>query len=441
MRRTLFLLFFTHLLTRLIYVHLSGIDNNYSLQSDSHSMVRFADEMLSGNFNFDMGRFIASPLFPVVCGIFKFIFQSQWSLYLVLFQVMLSAVSGLYIYKIAMLLFRDKKLSLFASLLYAFFPMTLWFVHTFSQESLFQSLVIIFIYHLLASLSTAKIKDTILAAVFFSLTFLTKSHLLILSLFIPVIYFHYYGFTRLTFKLVAVFSFISLVFTLPYGLYHYYINGSYVISSNGAAYQFYLGNTEAGFRSIADVPERNTTEFEKISDINNQAGYFNGEQEYNYLLSLPQKLKQKNFYSASIRWISDHPAKFFKLKLYDTLFFLIPGVSFRHYPFKEWLSTFLIYLPIYCLCYLSIYRQCNSSFRNHSWILYLFASMLIFSVVWYVQNRFRTITLEPFYLIYASVYLYKSVDKFPIGHAMINFLDVMFLQFLQGIRVKKILTG
>ncbi|MBK6543532.1 MAG: hypothetical protein IPG10_20130 [Flavobacteriales bacterium] len=28
--------------------------------------------------------------------------------------------------------------------------------------------------------------------------------------------------------------------------------------------------------------------------------------------------------------------------------------------------------------------------------------MLVFSVGFYVQNRFRTITLEPFYIIYAS---------------------------------------
>jgi hypothetical protein len=28
--------------------------------------------------------------------------------------------------------------------------------------------------------------------------------------------------------------------------------------------------------------------------------------------------------------------------------------------------------------------------------------MVLFSVVFYVQNRFRTITLEPFYLIYAA---------------------------------------
>jgi hypothetical protein len=37
--------------------------------------------------------------------------------------------------------------------------------------------------------------------------------------------------------------------------------------------------------------------------------------------------------------------------------------------------------------------------------------MVIFSVVFYVQNRFRVITIEPFYLIYASFGLSHIVHK------------------------------
>lgn len=442
MRRTLFLLFFTHLLTRLLYINISGIFNNYSLQSDSLLLVNFADEMLNGNFNFDLGRFVASPLFSLICGLFKILFHSQWSLYLILFQVSFSAISGLYIFRISYMIFNDKKIALFSSLIFAFFPMTLWYVHTFSQESVFQSLMIITIYYLLASLQSSRTIDTVKAAVFFSLAYLTKSHILILSLFIPLIYFHYFRFSNTTIKHILIFSLIAVFFSIPYGLYHYKTNGSYVISSNGAGYQFYLGNTEAGYKTVVDVPKSNTEDYKMMKDMTANAGYFNGsEDRYNSMMSHPQNIKQKEFYSGALDWIYTHPLKFIQLKLYDAAFFILPGVSFRHYSFLDWISTFIICAPIYLLSYISIYLRCKNNFAKHAWIFYLFISMFIFSIVWYVQNRFRTITLEPFYIIYASVYLYRGLQKFTLGREIINFMDELYLKYLQSIQVRKMIVG
>jgi hypothetical protein len=239
-----------------------------------------------------------------------------------------------------------------------------------------------------------------------------------------------------------IFTVIVIVFSLPFGLYNYFVNGTYVISSNGAGYQFYLGNTEAGYLTIVNVPEKGSVEFEKMEDICRNAGYINGsESKYNSILNQPQKIKQKVFYKEAINWIKLNPMKFVILKLYDALFFLFPGVSFRHYNFFKWITSFIVCAPIYILAYISIYRRCRNNFSKHAWILYLFISMLIFSTVWYVQNRFRTITLEPFYIIYASVYLYQALKSFSFGKNMIVFLDYMFLRYLQSIQVKKIFFG
>jgi len=441
MRRTLFLLFFTHLFTRLLFVNIVGIYNNYSLQSDSYWLVGFAEEVLKGNFNFDIGRFVASPFFPFVCGFFKMIFHSQWPFYLILFQLILSSISGLYIYKIALLIFRDKKIALFSSLIFAFFPMTMWYVHTFSQESIFQSVLIIGIYFLLASLKYSRKLDTVRAAVLFSCAYLTKSHILIFCLMVPLIYFHYHRFTRITFIHSLIFASILLIFSMPYGIYQYRKNGSYVLSSNGAGYQFYLGNTEAGYRSIVEVPKRGTPDFQKVQDITVTAGYFNGSADhYSSIMNMPQKFKQKEFISEAVMWIKSNPLKFLELKFYDAAFFFMPGVSFRHYDFLNWISTLIVCLPVYLLGYLSIYRNCKINFPENSWILYLVVSMLIFSTVWYVQNRFRTITLEPFYIIYASVYLYHALEKFSFGTGLINFLDIMFLKYLQSIQIRKLFS-
>ena len=407
MRRTLFLLFFVHLLTRLIFINVTGVFNNYSHQCDSYWLVKFADIASNGNFNFDIGRFIASPLFPSVCAAVKIFSAEYWAFYMILFQVLI-------------------------------FPMTMWYVHTFSQEMLFQGMLIISIYYLLLSLKSVRLIDTVKAAIFFSLAYLTKSHILLFTLFIPLIYFHAFRFKKPTFRLTAIFAIVVFAFSIPYGLYQYERNGTYVLSSNGAGYQFYLGNTEAGYKTIVDVPEKKTEEFLKLKDITKNAGYFNGSKEkYTNLLLENQKTKQHEFYLEAFHWIKNHPIKFIKLKIYDAIFFFIPGVSFRHYNLSDWLLSFIISLPIYFYAYKSIFKQTTSNFKEHSWIFYLTFSMLIFSTFWYVQNRFRTITLEPFYIIYASFYLNKYLNKFSPIKKLISFINFMFLEFLQSIRIKK----
>src|ERR1035437_3842322 len=397
MRRTLFLLFITHLLTRILFSICIGFYNNYSLQNDSSWLVNFGNNVLVGDFNFDIKRFIVSPLFPTLCGLFKFLFGMGWNSALIIFQLLISSLSGVYIFKITELLFRNKKISLLSSLIFAVFPLTLWYVNTFSQECLFQSLLIITVYFLLKSLRYPGILNLVLTAILFSFTYLTKAHILLFSVFIPIIYFHNFGYSNKTLIASLIFISISLLFSLPYGLYHYKKNNIYVISSNGSSYQLYLGNTEAGYKSIVDVPEKNSPDYLKIKDINASAGYFNGSQaRYDSLLLLPQYEKTRLFSVDVNNWIKGNLIKFLKLKLYDVLFFLMPGVSFRHYSFLYWLLSFILSFPLYLFAYIAILRDIRYSRRNISVILYLFLSMLMFSVFWYVQNRFRTITIEPF---------------------------------------------
>ena len=63
--------------------------------------------------------------------------------------------------------------------------------------------------------------------------------------------------------------------------------------------------------------------------------------------------------------------------------------------------------------------------------------MLIFSTFWYVQNRFRTITLEPFYIIYASYYLNKYLNNFVKKS---NYYKIQLYFFLINFKNFKIYT-
>jgi hypothetical protein len=427
MKKTVAFLFLTHFTTRILYCFIIGFYSNCVLTSDCVYLLRFSDKIQEVDFNFDIGRFISSPLFPTICGVFKLMFSHVWDTALVLFQLVLSSLSGVFIYKIALLIFNDRRIALLASLVFAVFPMTIWFVNTFSQECLFQSFLIFTIYYLLLSCKESSIKNVVFSASFFSLTYLTKSHILLFSLFIPFIYFHYFKTLKRAFIFTAVFAAISLFFSLPYGLYHYKKNGIYVISSNGFGYQFYLGNTEVGYKATVDIPKKNSADFAKILDVNNTAGYFNGSDErYKSILALPQKAKQTLFLGQAIDWIKANPMKFTVLKLYDTFFFLCPGVNFKYYNFKEWLFSFLLSMPIYLCAYISMFHYCRNNFQVHSFMFYLFLVMLLFSTILYVQNRFRTVTIEPFYIVYAAPIFYKLIEKVPIFNKIYTQVNTFF---------------
>lgn len=412
MTQTSIFLFTLHVLTRLAFVFALGLSNNYALQVDSYELVRFGLQAVEGDFNFELERFIVSPLFSIVVASFNLLFGEQWSVMLLIFQLLISALSGVYIYKIALTLFHNRKVGLFASLLFAVFPLTFWFTHTFSQECLFQALFIFSFYHLLAALEQKLIKHVVYSAVFFSLAYLTKSHILIFSLFIPVLFWHAFKGSKTTIVYSMLYASIALAFSLPFGLYTLNKHGSYVLSSNGAGYQFFLGNTEAGYKTIVDVPAKGTEDYLKMKDITVHAGYFNGsDSSYNATLLLPQREKQAQLFSEAHMWITNNPVKFIELKAYNLTLFFLPGVSWRHYSFVTWLATFLLSLPIYLGAYAALMRLIKERDRRGAPLAYLMLTLLLFSTIWYVQNRFRSITLEPIYIVYASVPLWALIQR------------------------------
>lgn len=104
------------------------------------------------------------------CG-HKLLFGSYWNVVLIISQLILSSLSGIYIYKITRLLFEKQEIAMIATIIYGLFPMTLYWVHTFSQETLFQSLLIFSIYHLIQYCSNEKLTSLIYSAVLFALSF------------------------------------------------------------------------------------------------------------------------------------------------------------------------------------------------------------------------------------------------------------------------------
>lgn len=426
--KTLLLLFLLHVLTRVLFMGITGFSNHYDLQIDSYWLVELGYRVLDANFDFTIDRFVASPLYPMVLGIFRWCWgEGAWQVPLTVFQVLLAAYSGLWLYKATLLLLGRRDVALLASIWYAIFPFTLYFTHTFSQESIFQSLWIACIYYLLLSLHHQRLVYVVYAALLFTLAYLTKSHILLFSPFIPIIYLHYYGHSVRSWTYSAVFALIALVGSLPYGLYQHSVGNGYVLSSNGAGCLFYLGNTQAGYRLIADPPKQGTLDYAKMKILLSTAGYFNGSPErYEYILAQPQSIKQQLFVQDAQQWINHHFAQFVVLKLYDLYYFLLPSFNYHYYSFANWLVSLLLCLPLYVFAFRSIWVLLRQKNKAVIPILYIFVTMVLFSTIFYTQNRFRTITLEPFYMVYAAWSLAPLLAKLPIVNTAWAKLHIIF---------------
>lgn len=396
------------LVIRLLFVFLGGYDN-YELNPDSGMYFGLSERVLQGNFNFDVGRFIVAPFYPCFIALHKWLFADFWVVALSASQISISCLSGIYLYRLGRLLFPHIAIvPVLATLLFGIFPMTLWWVHSFATEMWFQSILIICVYYLVSAVLKASFRSLFISALLFSIAFLTKSHILLFAPFIVLFIFVQKSLNTLQkIKFSLTYGLISLFCTLPFGLYNLQKNDTYVLSSNGAGVQFYYGNTNFAYRTIVDVPEIGSLEHKKLVKL--EAGYFNGA-KYDSILALSQSQKQALFFKEAFQWIEKHPSQFAQLKAYNLFFFMMPGVSWRHHSFLKWLVSIVFSLPVYLLAYWGMVQAFKQHPRLHAWIIFLFLSMVIFSVGMYVQNRFRTITLEPFYILYAA-YGFTMVQK------------------------------
>lgn len=396
------LIFTGFLLVRLAFTLGSGY-NHYVLQEDSSWYVGYADAWLRGEFDFDIGRFILSPGYVWFLAFCKAVFSAYWETGVTAIQLVVAALSGVYFYKLGKLLFNETVAAI-ATWAFCFLPLTFWWVHTFTAEILFQSLLIISVYYFLRSAQTEKAGQLFLSAVLLGVCLLLKSHIILFTPFIALYYLLNGKNTRVRFAFPVLYGMLCVLCLLPFTIYCWKTHHTLVLSSNGSGYQFYLGNTEAGYVTVVDPPAQGTADFDKLQDIVVYAGYFNGDKPYyDSIMARPQAVKQKLFRQEAMAWIDAHPKKFWTIKVYDVLKFLQPGVSYKYYPFAQWLLVFLVYAPVYFLAYFAIiWAIRREGIRNHIPITGLFVSMLLFSVIWYVQNRFRTITIEPFYILYAT---------------------------------------
>lgn len=401
------IIFISFFIVRYFFLIFSNYDN-YELQPDSYWYSEQSDEVLNGNFNLLRPLFITSPFFTYFQALIKLIFGSYWELILEFLQVCIASISAIYFYKLSQILFQNSNISLFALFVFCFYPFTFWYVGSFTQDIWFQSFLIIFMFWFSLYLKTFEIKNLVFSALFFSITFLTKSHILIFSLFIPLVIF-FYKFKKLKLKIlhIILFSSICLISTLPYGLYNLKVNGVYVLSSNGFGGLFILGHNDDAYVNHIQTPKINSSEAKRLKAVD----YKILKNLENKILQSSPKEIQKIYFEEGIKWINENPSKSKEMLIFNFKRFFSPGVHKSWYDYNTWLLSVILSSPIMILGYLGLIMILLNNFNKYSWILYLFLSLLLFSLIFYYQGRFKVITLEPILILLSAYSFHKIIIK------------------------------
>ena len=365
---------------------------------DTRRYEILSSQILEGNFNLDCGLFLVAPVYPYFLALTKLIFGEFWNLGASSIQIILSCLSGIYFYKFSKLIFDSEKVAILGTLGYCFYPFTMWYVHSISQETIYQTFLIFSLYHFVFGLKNQNGKHLIYSAILFSICFLTKSIILFYSPFLALlIYWYFDKNVKNKLKMVFTYTFICIIFTLPNGIYNLKTHGVYTFSSDGISFYFSYSNNEHTSKSVG---------LYKYAKGLNHFDYpfgkpFEMEQDVHTKKHSPKE-RNKAYLLEGWTWIRNYPKEWVLLSLTKLQRYLTPGFSFVYHPLKKWLPSFLIGLPVFIFGYLGLIKGIRTNFKTHGWMFFLFLSMLIFSIIFCHQGRFRIVTMEGFYLMYAA---------------------------------------
>jgi hypothetical protein len=381
--------------------------------SDEQRYIFLSNQILKGNFDLDVGCFICAPFFPYFLAALKYLSGVYWYKNLFIIHILITSLCVFSIHKITEILFENRKIALLASLIYTIYPDTFRSVRCIGQDVFFQCFLIFSICFLLKFTQNRKFYNVIFSAIFFSLCFLTKSIILIWSPFIIFYIFLNGNFSiRTKFCSSVLYALICIVFTIPIGYYNLVKHNQYTLSSNGGYAMLWYGNSDFAYKYIIykhyvkEPPEvaLKDTSYQiivnSLSNINTEI-YSKARKTW----GTPNEIENR-FLQSSIQWIKENPKKFWELRKYYFFRFLIPGHKPPKSSFFLLSFIFLYSSTLYFLGLGGLYICLKKNWKKHSWLLTLYLTIFLFSIVFGTQVRFRMIIIDSFLCIYATFFLY-----------------------------------
>lgn len=403
-------LFILCIASRILYKYFSGLNNYILFHSDALRYDQLSTNILNGNYDLDVTAFVIAPLYPFTLALFKWISFSHWEWLTVTFQFILVSVSAIYIYRISYLLWQNKKWALISSLVYIFYPLTMWFNFTLTQETTFQAYFIIFIFYFLLALQNDDGKSLIVSAFFFSLSLLTKSHILILLP--PLIIFLW---LRMSKYFALHFLICLLIICSPALLKNYLEYKVVALSSYGSGSFFLLGHSDQTYPCLMQQAG-DMGQF--AVDGCDPSFVFDKDYHFDHYGKVNQlSVKERNAVKWQIgrQWILDNPGKFFRLKLFGMSRAIIPGLDWKQYRPVYFLSNLILGLFIYLFAFYAwwVSRYKTNKLHNLLWLIYLTVAFIF--ILFFPISRFRVITLEPFLICYATAgfFMLKNRIRMP----------------------------
>lgn len=375
---------------------------------DEKEYVLLADKALQGDFNFDIGRFIRSPLYPLFLAAAKLFFGGAWLHAVLVIHALFQALACAGLYFLAKELF-NRQTAVISALLFSIFIPCFFYIKAISSETIFQANYIWLLYFFLVSLKRERIFYTLITGILFSLAYLNRSQI---GLFAPIMVSGYLFSARFTvgkrIVRVALFTLIAVTATLPWGLTNLRLHNLFITSSNGGTWVFIAGNSNTGYAQFIEDIDIHSKRYKEVQMLEPSLAREMGDTA---IWSKSVMERQAAFSAYGRKWVKENPGKFLHIKTKLAALFFVPGLMKKHHPFTKWLMSFLVALPFYVLAYIGMAIAFRQDWRNHLWFAGYLLTIFILMVVFVFSSRFRTYGIEALYLMYAAVPLALLAQK------------------------------
>ena len=402
--KDLVLIVLVAVMARILWALLSGLGPEEGV--DFSRWDHFSDSILQGDLNLettviedpdlDTRLFIAAPLYPYALAVGKLVFGRSWFAGLGIIQILISSASAACLAATADLIFRKRTVAITAGLLYAVYLPTLYFTHLPSQESLFQSFFVIAFFGLCQYNEKLNWQSILFFSIFFTLALLTKSHVILMVPLVIVLIVLRRSQPIKTIAHAAIFLGILGLMTMPYGLYNLQANQIYVVSSSGSGGHCLTGNNNDFYQWLIQTPLKGSAEYKRLADMR-----FTAFSKKGIAANASHEERQSIYLKRGLDWVIANPWKALNLRIHNLLHHLQPGYSLRFHSWRNWGVALAFNLPIYILAYIELLRHLSKP-RHHLPAYLVFIAMILFVLIFYSQNRFRLITIEPVYVLYAA---------------------------------------
>ena len=246
------------------------------------------------------------PLYPMFLILLKFLFpfDSNFQLFVLYVQILLSIISIFYFNKILRFFFSEN-LSLIGTSIFAFFPLNIYSVGQSSSSCLQLFLLVLFFYFFLKLKDKENFKNSLMFSIFSSSLILIRGEF-ILTYFLTIFYIFI---VNRKLKFLVISTLICLIMISPYIIRNYNITNKIIITKS-LGFNLWKGN------NILSRVEGN----DKIYDDNMKQEYENLIRDDQYDINMDNIYKKqviKNIQNDTTRYLFLYLKKFFSFMFID----------------------------------------------------------------------------------------------------------------------------